>query len=113
MRTLKLTMAATALILSSIVCHAQTQEKGTKLIEKLGLSKEQSDKLKTVREAQKIENKAFREKMDPIKLQMKALRVEKKSMNESKMKEIQTILTSEQFLKFKELKANRSKSKKK
>jgi Spy/CpxP family protein refolding chaperone len=119
MRTLKLTLAVAALTLSTVICQAQSQgghpgkqEKGAKIVEKLGLSKEQAEKLKAINASQKIENKAFQEKMNPVKEQMKALKAEKKAMNAAKMKEIEAILTPEQFVKFKEMKEQRKDNRK-
>ncbi len=114
MRTIKLTMAIAALALSTVICQAQPHSghpekhnKGAKLVEKLGLSQEQADQLKVIHEKQMIENKALQGKMAPLKEELKKLKAQKKDLNDSKMKEIELILTPEQFIKFKELKANK------
>ena len=119
MKTLKLTLAIAALTLASVICQAQQKsdhpskhEKEEKIAEKLGLSKEQTSKLKTINTNHKNENKAIQEKMAPLKKQMKALKAEKKALNEAKMKEIESILTPEQFIQFKEMKAKRKENKK-
>ncbi len=115
MKTLKLTLAITALTLSTVICQAQPRagehpskpNKGAKLVEKLGLNQEQADQLKVIHEKQMSEGKALQEKMAPLKEELKALKAEKKALNESKIKEIEAILTPEQFEKFKEMKAHR------
>ncbi len=114
MRTLKLTMAIAALTLTSVICQAQPNpghpekhNKAAKLVEKLGLNQEQADKLKIIHEKQMAEIKAIQEKMAPLKTELKTLKAEKKALNEIKMKEIESILTPEQFAKFKEMKEQR------
>ena len=114
MKTLKLTMTIAALALSSVICQAQPHakypnknDKGAKLVEKLGLNEKQAEALKVIHENQKLENKALTEKMAPLKAELKTLKAEKKALNEIKMKEIEAILTPEQFAKFKEMKEHR------
>ncbi|MEJ6737090.1 MAG: hypothetical protein QNK84_08640 [Flavobacteriales bacterium] len=50
--------------------------------------------------------------MTPLKNELKALKEKKKALNEINMKEIESLLTPEQFMKFKALKANRKKTEK-
>ena len=114
MKTLKLTMTIAALALFSVICQAQPHakhpnknDKGAKLIEKLGLNEKQAEALKVIHENQRLENKALTEKMAPLKAELKTLKAEKKALNEIKMKEIEAILTPEQFAKFKEMKERR------
>ena len=51
--------------------------------------------------------------MTPLKNELKALKEKKKALNEINMKEIESLLTPEQFIKFKALKENRKKKQKK
>lgn len=111
MKTLKLTMAVTALVLSSIICQAQEKgmqkKKQDKIAQQLNLNPEQTKKMKVLNETHKAKNKVIQAKITPVKEQLRALQAEKKAISESKMKEIESILTPEQFMKFKEIKANR------
>ena len=45
--------------------------------------------------------------MAPLKEELKTLKAEKKALNDSKIKEIEAILTPEKFEKFKAMKAQR------
>ena len=116
MNSIKITLVIATLVFASITCQAQEKgeqkKKENKIAQQLNLSPEQTQEMKTLRQNQKIQNKAFQEKMAPVKEQMKALKAERKAMNETKMKEIESILTPEQFVKFKELKANRKENRK-
>ena len=135
MRTLKLSMAIAAVAVSSVICqaqpggahsgrhsngvnhkgdgHPQKHDKGAILAEKLGLSPKQANRLKVIHEKQKVENKAIQEKMAPLRNELKALKEKKKALNEINMKEIESLLTPEQFIKFQELKENRKEKKRK
>ncbi len=111
MKKLKLTLAITLLTVSSVVCQAQEQgtqnEKQDKVSQKLNLSPDQTEKFKALRTELNTRNNAIKEKMAPLKAQMKTLREEKKTSNQAFMKDIEEVLTPEQFTKFKEMKAAR------
>lgn len=128
MRTLKLSIAI-AVALSSVICqaqpdgrhpgrhnnginhksdeHPQKHDKGAILASKLGLSPKQANRLKIIHEKQRAENKAIQEKMTPLKNELKALKEKKKALNEINMKDIESLLTPEQFIKFKALNKKR------
>jgi Spy/CpxP family protein refolding chaperone len=111
MRVLKLTVAVAALTFSSVVCQAQEQgdqnKKNDRIAQKLNLNPEQTEKLKVLRKDLNIKNKATKEKMTPLRAEIKALQEEKKASKEAFMKEIEGILTPEQFTQFKEMRAGR------
>ena len=135
MRTLKLSMAIAAVALSSVICQAQpgggghpgkqdrganhpggerpeNNDKGTKIAKELGLTTKQAEQLKAIHGKQRAENKAIQEKMAPLKTKMNALKDRKKALNEINMKEIEAMLTPEQFIRFNELKAKRKENRK-
>jgi Spy/CpxP family protein refolding chaperone len=58
------------------------------------------------------ENKAIQAKITPLKQELNALKKKKKALNEIKMKEIEHLLTPEQFIKFQELKKNKKENRK-
>jgi Spy/CpxP family protein refolding chaperone len=114
MRPLKLTLAIAAVTLSLSICQAQPggahgkhpvkHDKGAKIAKQLGLNKEQANQMKVIHQKQMNENKAIQAKITPLKQELKALKKKKKALNEINMKEIEHLLTPEQFIKFKELK---------
>ena len=133
MRTIKLTLAIAAVTLSTTICQAQPggegrpnnnrgmaqdgqrperHDKGAKMTEQLGLSKEQAQKMKAIHQKQRAEHEGIQEKMDILKKQLQTLKTQKKALNDIKMKEIEGLLTPEQFIKFKELKEKRKENKK-
>jgi Spy/CpxP family protein refolding chaperone len=122
MRTIKLTMAIAAVALSSVICQAQPNgargkhpvkhNKEANIAQKLGLNQEQANQLKVIHEKQIIENKAIQEKITLLKRELKALKEKKKVLNEVNMKEIEFLLTPEQFIKFKEMKKNKKENRK-
>ncbi len=111
MKTLKLTLVFASLMLTPFLGTAQesskkhNKEHHEKLIKELQLNEKQTEQLTEIRKKTQQENKAIKAKMAPLKAEMKKLKAEKKALHDSKMKEIETILTPEQFAKFKELKA--------
>lgn len=114
MRTLKLTLAIAAITLTPFISNAQEKydgkEKGQhheKMMTALQLNEKQDEQLKEIHQKIQTDNKAIKAKMEPLRVEMKKLKAEKKALHEAKMKEIETILTPEQFAKFKELKAAR------
>ena len=133
MNALKLTIAIVALTFTSAICQAQPggghpgkhergakhrtgehpgkNNKGEKLVKELELTTKQADQLKTINEKQRADNKAIQEKMAPHKAELKKLKEKKKALNEIRMKEIESLLTPNQLIKFNELKGKR-KSKK-
>lgn len=116
MKTLKLTLPIIILTLSSFVCQAQPgglgkghpkrHDKGADIVRQLNLSEAQAGKLRAIHEKQKKDNVIFQEKM-------KVMKREKKAMKEARMKEIESILTPEQFIKFKALKKAEKEERKK
>jgi Spy/CpxP family protein refolding chaperone len=128
MRTIKLSMAIAALALSSVICQAQSGnghpgkhnrgehpgkiDKGAKIAKELGLTTKQAEQLKAIQEKQRKENKVINEKMTPLKTQMNALREQKKALHEINKKEIESLLTPEQLIKFNELKERRKENRK-
>jgi Spy/CpxP family protein refolding chaperone len=114
MRPLKLTLAIAAVTLSLSICQAQPggahgkhpvkHDKGAKIAKQLGLNKEQANQMKVIHQKQMNENKAIQAKITPLKQELNALKKKKKALNEINMKEIEHLLTPEQFIKFKELK---------
>jgi Spy/CpxP family protein refolding chaperone len=130
MRTLKLSLAIATITLSSVFCQAQPggahtgrhnhqgsdhphkHDKGEKIAKELGLNPKQAEQLKAIHEKQRAENKAIQEKMTPLKSQLKVLKEQKKALNEINMKEIKSMLTPEQFIKFNELKDRKKENRK-
>jgi Spy/CpxP family protein refolding chaperone len=139
MKAIKITMAIAALTLTTAICQAQpgggehpgkhergqkhkagenqrNHDNGDKLVKELGLTPKQAEQLKAIHQKQKAENKAIQEKMAPLKSEMKVLKEKKKALKEIRMKEIESLLTPEQFTKLNELKEKKkenSKEKKK
>ncbi|MFB0926075.1 MAG: hypothetical protein QMB65_12480 [Vicingaceae bacterium] len=122
MRPLKLTLAIAAVTLSLSICQAQPggahgkhpvkHDKGAKIAKQLGLNKEQANQMKVIHQKQMNENKAIQAKITPLKQELNALKKKKKALNEINMKEIEHLLTPEQFIKFQELKKNKKENRK-
>ena len=122
MRPLKLTLAIAAVTLSLSICQAQPggahgkhpvkHDKGAKIAKQLGLNKEQANQMKVIHQKQMNENKAIQAKITPLKQELNALKKKKKTLNEINMKEIEHLLTPEQFIKFQELKKNKKENRK-
>jgi Spy/CpxP family protein refolding chaperone len=122
MRPLKLTLASAAVTLSLSICQAQPggahgkhpvkHDKGAKIAKQLGLNKEQANQMKVIHQKQMNENKAIQAKITPLKQELNALKKKKKALNEINMKEIEHLLTPEQFIKFQELKKNKKENRK-
>jgi Spy/CpxP family protein refolding chaperone len=122
MRPLKLTLAIAAVTLSLAICQAQPggahgkhpvkHDKGAKIAKQLGLNKEQANQMKVIHQKQMNENKAIQAKITPLKQELNALKKKKKALNEINMKEIEHLLTPEQFIKFQELKKNKKENRK-
>lgn len=127
MKAIKITMAIAALTLTTAICQAQPgggghpgkhergekhrpdeskgkHDNGAKLVKELELTPKQAEQLKAIHQKQKAENKAIQEKMAPLKSEMKILKEKKKALKEIRMKEIESLLTPEQLIKYKELK---------
>ncbi|MGB0888370.1 MAG: hypothetical protein ACPGSL_09625 [Vicingaceae bacterium] len=113
MRTLKLKIAVTALALIPFVGFAQetsiqkSKEHQKNMIKELNLNEKQSIQLKDINLKNRGKVKAINAKMEPLKAQMKELKMMKKALHEANMKEIEAVLTPEQFIKFKEMKARK------
>ena len=122
MRPLKLTLAIAAVTLSLSICQAQPggahgkhpakHDKGAKIAKQLELNKEQANQMKVIHQKQMNENKAIQAKITPLKQELNALKKKKKTLNEINMKEIEHLLTPEQFIKFQELKKNKKENRK-
>jgi Spy/CpxP family protein refolding chaperone len=110
MKTLKLTLAIAALTLAPFVTSAQEKPKQShkeqqkNRMKALNLNEKQAAQLKLIHESTKAESKVIEDKMEPLKKELKALKTEKKVLKKAKMKAIETILTPEQFIQFKEMK---------
>lgn len=115
MNVLKLTLVASSIFALSIGVFAQgkrsdnadkpKRDKIEALKEKLQLDDAQTAKLKEVHTDFEAKNKALDLKMDPLQEQLKALRKEKKNNIEGMNAEIEKVLTPEQLVKYKEMKA--------
>ena len=115
MNALKLTLVATSIFALSLGGFAQEKklEKANKpkkdkieaLKEKLNLDDVQVAKLKETRTQIEAKNKAIDVKMEPLQEQLKVLKKEKKANKESMNAEIEKVLTPEQLIKYKEMKA--------
>ena len=122
MKTLKLTLTIAVVTLSLVICQAQPggarskypvkHDKGAKIAQELGLNKEQANQMKVIHQKQMNENKAIQAKITPLKQELKALKRKKKALNDINMKEIESLLTPEQFIKFKEMKKNKKEHRK-
>ncbi|MGB0881658.1 MAG: Spy/CpxP family protein refolding chaperone [Vicingaceae bacterium] len=114
MKTLKITLVIAGIALTPLIGNAQEKhnekDKGQhheKMVTALQLNEKQAEQLKEIHQKTQKENKAIKAKMEPLKVEMKKLKEEKKALHDAKIKEIEAILTPEQFAKFKELKAAR------
>lgn len=121
MNALKLTLVATSIFALSLGSSAQgkkasnadkpKKDKIEALKEKLNLDDVQVSKLKEFHTSFEGKNKAIDSKMEPLQEQLKALREEKKNNKEVMNAEIEKVLTPEQLIKFKELKADHQEKK--
>ena len=106
MKTIKLSLAIAALILTPCIVNAQegpnhhNKELNKNRMKELNLNEEQANQLKAIHESGKAQNKAIQEKMRILKEELKALKTKRKALKDAEMKKVEAILSPEQFIQF-------------
>jgi Spy/CpxP family protein refolding chaperone len=119
MKALKFTLVITALAVAPFFARAQEKpnrphkEQHQNMVKALNLNKKQANQLKVIHESYKAEKKVIQNKMPPIKKELKSLKSKKKALKKAEMKEIETILTREQFVQFQEMMQRKKEHRKK